>query len=86
MMPNDTVRAVNGADLADKSRGQRSAASYGVVSDAMAALEADRMGIMMIARADYYHKTAPDLWSGPYANARRNCADDCGRVRRQKAI
>ena len=40
LKPNDTVRAVNGADLADKSRGQKSTASYDAVSAAMAALEA----------------------------------------------
>lgn len=40
LKPNDTVRAVNGADLAGKSRGQTSAASYDAASDAMAALEA----------------------------------------------
>jgi predicted Zn-dependent protease len=40
LKPNDTLRAVNGADLADKSRGQKSTASYDAVSAAMAALEA----------------------------------------------
>ena len=40
LKPNDTLRAVNGADLADKSRGQKDAASYDAVSAAMAALEA----------------------------------------------
>jgi predicted Zn-dependent protease len=40
LKPSDTVRAVNGADLADKGRGQTSAASYDAVSAAMAALEA----------------------------------------------
>ena len=40
LKPNDTVRAVNGVDLADKSQGQKSAASYNAVSAAMAALEA----------------------------------------------
>ena len=40
LKPNDTVRAVNGVDLADKSRGQKSTASYDAVSAAMAALEA----------------------------------------------
>ena len=40
LKPNDTVRAVNGADLADKSRGQKSAASYDAVAAAMATLEA----------------------------------------------
>jgi hypothetical protein len=39
LKPNDTVRAVNGADLGDKSRGLKSAASYDAVSAAMAALE-----------------------------------------------
>lgn len=39
LKPNDTVRAVNGKDLSDKSRGQKSAASYDAVSAAMAALE-----------------------------------------------
>ena len=38
--PNDTVRAVNGADLADKSGVQKRSASYDAVSAAMAALEA----------------------------------------------
>ena len=40
LKPNDTLRAVNGADLADKSRGQKGAASYDAVSAAMGALEA----------------------------------------------
>ena len=40
LKPNDTLRAVNGADLADKSRGQKGTASYDAVSSAMAALEA----------------------------------------------
>jgi len=40
LKPNDTLRAVNGADLADKSRVQKGAASYDAVSAAMAALEA----------------------------------------------
>lgn len=40
LKPNDIVRAVNGVDLADKSRGQKSTASYDAVSAAMAALEA----------------------------------------------
>ena len=40
LKPNDAVRAVNGADLAGKSRGQTKAASYDAASDAMAALEA----------------------------------------------
>ena len=40
LKPNDTLRAVNGADLADKSRGQKDAASYDAASAAMAALEA----------------------------------------------
>jgi predicted Zn-dependent protease len=40
LKPSDTVRAVNGADLADKSRGQKSAASYDAVAAAMATLEA----------------------------------------------
>ena len=40
LKPNDTLRAVNGADLADKGGGQASAASYDAVSAAMAALEA----------------------------------------------
>lgn len=40
LKPNDTLRAVNGVDLADKSRGQKSTASYDAVSAAMAALEA----------------------------------------------
>jgi len=40
LKPNDTLRAVNGADLADTSRGQKGAASYDAVSAAMAALEA----------------------------------------------
>ncbi|MBB3944015.1 putative Zn-dependent protease [Sphingorhabdus rigui] len=40
LKPNDTVRAVKGVDLADKSRGQKSAASYDAVAAAMAALEA----------------------------------------------
>lgn len=39
LKPNDTLRAVNGVDLAHKSRGQTSAASYDAVSAAMAALE-----------------------------------------------
>ena len=40
LKPNDTLRAVNGADLADKSRGQKGTASYDAVSAAMAVLEA----------------------------------------------
>jgi len=40
LRPNDALRAVNGADLADRGRGQTSAASYDAVSAAMAALEA----------------------------------------------
>jgi C-terminal processing protease CtpA/Prc len=39
LKPNDTLRAVNGAGLADKSRGQKGTASYDAVSSAMAALE-----------------------------------------------
>ena len=53
LKPNDTVRAVNGADLADKSRGQKSAASYDAVAAAMAALEAlpeRRAAILSIER------------------------------------
>lgn len=40
LKPNDRLRAINGADLAGNSRGQKSAASYDAVSAAMAALEA----------------------------------------------
>jgi hypothetical protein len=53
LKPNDTVRAVNGAGLADKSRGQKSAASYDAVADAMATLEAlpkHRAAILSIER------------------------------------
>jgi membrane-associated protease RseP (regulator of RpoE activity) len=53
LKPNDTVRAVNGADLADKSREQKRAASYDAVSAAMAALEAlpeQRAAILSIER------------------------------------
>jgi len=53
LKPNDTVRAVNGADLADKSRDQKSGASYDAVSTAMAALEAlpdQRASILSIER------------------------------------
>ena len=53
LKPNDTLRAVNGADLADKGRGQTSAASYDAVSAAMTALEAlpeQREAILSIAR------------------------------------
>jgi hypothetical protein len=53
LKPNDTLRAVNGADLADKSRGEKSAASYDAVSAAMAALEAlpeQRTAILSIER------------------------------------
>jgi beta-barrel assembly-enhancing protease len=53
LKPNDTLRAVNGADLADKSRVQKRAASYGAVSAAMAALEAlpeQRAAILSIER------------------------------------
>jgi predicted Zn-dependent protease len=39
LKPNDTLRAVNGADLASKSGEQTTAASYDAVSAAMAALE-----------------------------------------------
>jgi Zn-dependent protease with chaperone function len=39
LKPNDTLRAVNGADLAGKSRGQKTAASFDAVSAAMAAIE-----------------------------------------------
>jgi len=53
LKPNDTLRAVNGADLADKGPGQTSAASYDAVSAAMVALEAlpeHRAAILSIAR------------------------------------
>lgn len=40
LKPNDTLRAINGADLASKSGEQTTAASYDAVSAAMAALEA----------------------------------------------
>jgi hypothetical protein len=53
LTPNDTVRAVNGASLADKNRSQKSTASYDAVSDAMAALEAlpeHRAAILSIER------------------------------------
>jgi len=53
LKPNDTLRAVNGADLADKGRGQTSAASYDAVSAAMVALEAlpeHRVAVLSIAR------------------------------------
>lgn len=40
LKPNDILRAVNGADLASKSKEQTTAASYDAVSVAMAALEA----------------------------------------------
>ena len=40
LKPHDTIWAANGEDLADKSRGQKSTASYDAVSAAMAALEA----------------------------------------------
>ena len=53
LKPNDTLRAVNGADLADKSRVQKRAASYDAVSAAMAALEAlpeQRAAILSIER------------------------------------
>ena len=40
LKPNDTLRGVNGADLASKSGAQTTAASYDAVSSAMAALEA----------------------------------------------
>jgi membrane-associated protease RseP (regulator of RpoE activity) len=53
LKPNDTVRAVNGADLADKSKGKKIAASYDAVSAAMAALEAlpeQRAAILSIER------------------------------------
>ena len=40
LKPNDTLRAVNGADLAEKSGVQKRSASYDAVSAAMAALEA----------------------------------------------
>lgn len=53
LKPNDTVRAVNGAELAEKSWGQKSAASYDAVAAAMAALEAlpeHRAAILSIER------------------------------------
>ena len=53
LKPNDTVRAVNSADLADKSWGEKSAASYDAVSAAMAALEAlpeQRASVLSIER------------------------------------
>jgi hypothetical protein len=53
LKPNDTLRAVNGADLADKSWGEKSAASYDAVTAAMAALEAlpeQRTAILSIER------------------------------------
>jgi predicted Zn-dependent protease len=51
--PNDTLRAVNGVDLADKSWGKKSAASYDAVTAAMAALEAlpeQRASVLAIER------------------------------------
>jgi hypothetical protein len=53
LKPNDRLRAVNGADLADKSRGQTLAASYDALSDAMAALEVlpeQRAAVLSIER------------------------------------
>jgi hypothetical protein len=53
LKPNDTLRAVNGADLASKSGEQATAASYDTVSAAMAALEAlpeQRTAILSIER------------------------------------
>jgi hypothetical protein len=53
LKPNDTLRAVNGADLADKSQSKKSAARYDAVSAAMTALEAlpeQRVAILSIER------------------------------------
>ena len=53
LKPNDTLRAVNGVDLADKSWGKKSAASYDAVTAAMAALEAlpeQRASVLSIER------------------------------------
>lgn len=53
LKPNDTLRAVNGADLADKSQSKKSAARYDAVSAAMTALEAlpeQRAAILSIER------------------------------------
>ena len=53
LKPNDTLRAVNGADLASKSGEQATAASYSAVSAAMAALEAlpeQKAAVLSIAR------------------------------------
>ena len=54
LKPNDTLRAVNGADLAGKSRGQTTAASYDAVSAAMAAIETlpeQRAAVLSIERS-----------------------------------
>ena len=51
--PNDTLRAINGTDLAGESRAQKSPASYNTVSAAMAALEAlpeQRPAVLSIER------------------------------------
>jgi C-terminal processing protease CtpA/Prc len=53
LKPNDTLRAVNGADLAGKGGEQAIAASYSAVSAAMAALEAlpeQKAAVLSIAR------------------------------------
>ena len=53
LKPNDTLRAVNGADLASTSKKQITAASYDAVSAAMAALEAlpeQKVAILSIER------------------------------------
>ena len=53
LKPNDTLRAVNGVDLAGKGGEQTTAASYDAVSAAMTALEAlpeQREAILSIAR------------------------------------
>jgi hypothetical protein len=55
LKPNDRLRAINGADLADKSQGKKSAASYDAVSAAMAALEAlpeKSAAVLSIERGD----------------------------------
>jgi predicted Zn-dependent protease len=55
IQPNDTLRAVNGVDLAGNSRQQTSAASYDAVSAAMAALEAlpeKNVAVLSIERGD----------------------------------
>ncbi len=53
LKPNDTLRTINGADLASTSKKQITAASYDAVSAAMAALEAlpeQKVAILSIER------------------------------------